>query len=74
MLLIDVDLFSGFLHPVTMSDHRLPGEHIHLGMTLSEYVPAGLVEEMRHLQYTAGDVVLVAYPKSGKITKLRVVG
>ena len=68
MLFMNMNLFLGLSILLTMFDHKVPGEHVYLGMTLSEYFPASIVEEVRQLQYTDGDVVLIGYPKSGKIT------
>ena len=50
-----------------MSTHKLPGEYVYEGMTLSENIPVECIEEVKSLDLKAGDIVLDAYPKSGEI-------
>ena len=49
-----------------MAEYKLPGEHTYDGITLSKYFPAKVIEELKTLDLRDGDIMLDAYPKSGR--------
>ena len=49
-----------------MARHMILGEYYHNGMVLSSNHPPNIIEEIKSLQFTEGDIVVNGYPKSGK--------
>ena len=53
-----------------MSDHKIPGEYVYDGITLSKHQPSEVIDELKCLELKEGDILMDAYPKSGGRTSL----
>ena len=49
-----------------MADYKIPGEYVYDGLTLGQAMPAEVIEELKCLQLKEGDILMDAYPKSGR--------
>ena len=49
--------------------YKYPGVHIYEGMVLHQHLKASAVDAARTYNFTENDVLIVTYPKSGRVSK-----